>query len=118
MPGITAVQQECREKRPALRGRILAHLEQRVTAPARPVQLVIFVSLELQHQNRVLLAVGLLLPHLFHKMYVCLVHQHQVVQRAQSPIASKFETTLQCWLLILIVFGVMEVVGFALPQRP
>ena len=110
MRGITAVQQECRKKRPALRGRILAHLEQRISAPARPVQLVIFVLLDPQHQNLVLLAVGLLLPLPFHKIYVCLVHQHQAVQRAQSPIASKLETTLQCWLLILIVFGGNEVV--------
>jgi hypothetical protein len=58
----------------------------------------------------VLLAVGLLLPLPFHKIYVCLVHQHQAVQRAQSPIASKLETILQCWLLILIVFGGNEVV--------
>jgi hypothetical protein len=67
-------------------------------------------GVEMQHPDLVLLAVGLLLPLPFHKIYVCLVHQHQAVQRAQSPIASKLETTLQCWLLILIVFGGNEVV--------
>ena len=100
MPDITAVQPECRRKRPVLRGHFPAQLNQRPTA-VLPVQPVAFVLLALHFKNFVQLAVGLLLNQLSLRMFVFLAHQQEFVQQVLLPIADMMPDIL---IIIIHIF--------------
>jgi hypothetical protein len=108
VPGITAVQQKCRTKRPAKSacGCVFwLTLTQHILAPVTPVQLDIFVLLDLQHQNVSCWQFVFFQFCYFTRCMFALVIDIKFCSGLSRLWASKLETSLLCKLLILIVFG-------------